>query len=171
MRLDPQRLPFTQSLRPLLDLLWRAAAGDQTTFKPIAAALDEFYASEYWHDDGQNGPNDADDDPAAAVLYAAECYVQGQPDFAASVAGRGIDAADYRVRLMSDSYTGEEDVDFEAEADAAMVAEARRQLDDLDALAPYATQLSHARSGLSTDEQERLLAALRGVVTSWPGSR
>jgi hypothetical protein len=50
-------------------------------------------------------------------------------------------------------------------ADAAMAAEARQQLDDLDALAPYATQLSHDRFGRPIDEQERLLAALRGMVT------
>ncbi|MEU4381005.1 hypothetical protein, partial [Micromonospora echinofusca] len=75
MRLDPQGLPFTQGLRPLLDLVWRAAAGDQTAFKPIAVALGGFYMSEYCHNDGQTGPADADDDPAAATLFAAECFL------------------------------------------------------------------------------------------------
>lgn len=79
MRLDPHRRPFTESLRPLLDLVWRAASGDQTAFKPIAVALGEYYIGEYCHNDGQHGPDDADDDPAAAILYAAECYFHMMP--------------------------------------------------------------------------------------------
>ncbi|MBQ0897866.1 hypothetical protein KBX37_33300 [Micromonospora sp. U56] len=161
MRLDPQGLPFTQSLRPLLHLVWRAAAGDQTAFKPIAVALGEFYISEYCHNDGQDGPADADDDPAAAILCAAECYLHAEPRFAAYVAGRSIDAVEYRMELASEDYTGDEAID----ADAAMDAEARQQLADLDALAPYATKLSHARFGLPADEQEHLLAVLRDMVT------
>ncbi len=163
MRLDPHRRPFTQSLRPLLDLVWRAASGDQTAFKPIAVALGEYYIGEYCHNDGQDGPDDADDDPAAAVLYAAECYFHMMPGFAALVVSRAIDAADYRVQLASETHDGEEDIDFEAEAEAAMATEARQQLADLDALVPYAAQLSHARFGLPIYEQERLLAELRGI--------
>ena len=102
MRLDPQGLPFTRSLRPLLDLVWRAAAGDQTAFKPIAVTLGEFYRSEYCHNDRQDGPDDADDDPAAAALFAAKCYLHGEPVFAAHVAGRAIDAVEYRMELASE---------------------------------------------------------------------
>src|SRR5262245_12156037 len=69
IRRDPQRRPFTQSLRPLLDLVWRGAAGDSTVFQPITAALAALYQSEYWHDDGPEGPDDADDDPAAAIIF------------------------------------------------------------------------------------------------------
>ncbi|WP_422743833.1 hypothetical protein ACN27B_05990 [Micromonospora sp. WMMD754] len=163
IRLDPRRLPFTQSLRPLLDLVWRAAAGDQTAFKPIAVALGEFYLSEYCHNDGQDGPDDADDDPAAAILFAAECYLHAEPAFAVHVAGRAIDAADHRVELASEGRAGDEAVDVDPED--AMVAEVRRQRADLDALAPYATTLSRARFGLPVDEGERLLAALREIVT------
>ncbi|MEV0330350.1 hypothetical protein AB0H63_28415 [Micromonospora echinospora] len=161
MRLDPQGLPFTQSLRPLLDLVWRAAAGDQTAFKPIAVALGEFYISEYCHNDGQEGPDDADDDPAAAILFAAECYLHAEPRFAAYVAGRAIDDVERRMDLASEDYTGDEAID----ADAAMAAEARQQRADLDALARYATNLSRARFGLPADEREHLLAALRDMVT------
>ncbi|MBQ1023482.1 hypothetical protein [Micromonospora sp. C95] len=164
MRLDPQGLPFTQSLRPLLDLVWRAAAGDQTAFKPIAVTLGEFYISEYYHNEGQDGPDDADDDPAAAILYAAECYLHAEPAFAVHVAGRAIDAVDYRMELASEDYTGDDDIDFDP--DAALNAEARQQHADLDALAPYATQLSRARFGLPVDEQGLLLAALRGMVAA-----
>lgn len=35
----------------------------------------------------------------------------------------------------------------------------------LDALVPYTTTRSHTRSGLLADEQERLLATLRDMVT------
>jgi hypothetical protein len=163
MRLDQQKQPFTASLRPLLDLVWRAAAGDQMAYKPIAVALGEFYIGDYCHNDGQDGPDDADDDPAAAILYAAECYFHGMPDFAALVASRAVDAADYRAELASEEYDGDEDVDWEAEAEVAMTAEVRQQLADLDALVPYAALLSHACMGLPIDEHERLLAELRGI--------
>jgi hypothetical protein len=164
MRLDPQRLPFTQSLRPLLDLVWRAITGDSTAFKPIAVALSEFYISEYWHNDGQDGPSDADDDPAAAILYAAECYMHRQPVFATSVANRAIDAADYRVELASERYVEDEDVDFEVEADDAMILEAQQQLADLSALDPLAEQLNRAYFGLPSAERERLEAQLRAIA-------
>jgi hypothetical protein len=156
MRLDPLRRPFTESLRPLLDLLWRAAAGDRTAYKPIAVALGGYYISEYCHNDGQDGPDDADDDPAAAILYTALCYLHFRPGFAVTVARRAVSAADYRATLADD----DED---EADSAAAMTTEARRQLADLDALAPLATRLSHARSGLPVGEHERLLAELRGI--------
>lgn len=163
MRLDPRRRPFTESLRPLLDLVWRAASGDRTAFKPIAVALGEYYISEYCHNDGQDGPDDADDDPAAAVLYAAECYFHMDRGFAARVASRAIDAADYRVQLASETYDGDEEADFEHDAEAAMAIEARQQLADLDALVPYAAHLSDARLGLPIYEQERLLVQLRSI--------
>ncbi|MFJ5541017.1 hypothetical protein [Micromonospora chalcea] len=162
MRLDPQGLPFTRSLRPLLDLVWRAAAGDQTAFKPIAVTLGEFYRSEYCHNDRQDGPDDADDDPAAATLFAAKCYLHGEPVFAAHVAGRAIDAVEYRMELASEDYTGAEPVNSGAE----LLAEVRQQLADLDALAPYAAKLSSARFGLRVDEQKRLLAVLGEIVTA-----
>ena len=155
MRLDPQRLPFTRGLRPLLDLVWRAAAGDASAFKPIAVALGEFYISEYWHNDGQDGPNDADDDPAAATLYAAMCYMHS-PTFAANVATRAIDAADNWVQLAAD------DDDY-ADSDPAMLAEAQQQLATLAALAPLAPQLKQARR-LPVPERERLLAQLKALV-------
>ncbi|MEU7865053.1 hypothetical protein [Nonomuraea sp. NPDC049141] len=87
-----------------------------------------------------------------------------EPVFAAHVAGRAIDAADYRVELGSGDYTGDEAIGFDP--DAAIGAEVRQQLADLDALAPYATKLSHARFGLPVDEHELLLDALRDLVTA-----
>ena len=63
----------------------------------------------------------------------------------------------------SENYDGDEDADFEDDTEAAMATEARQQLADLDALVPYAAQLSRARSGLPVHEHERLLAELRGI--------
>ena len=59
--------------------------------------MGHYYLSDYCHNDGQDGPDDADDKPAAAILYAALCYLHMRPTFAASVATRAIDAADHRV--------------------------------------------------------------------------
>jgi hypothetical protein len=156
VRLDPRKRPFTWTLRPLLDHVWLAAAGDRDAYKPVAVALGEHYISEYCHNDGQDGPDDADDDPAAAVLYAAECYFHFMPRFAVLVAGRAMDAADDRAQLEADE-------DDDAEAEAAMTAEARQQLADLDALTPHAVPLARARFGLPAADHERLLAALRGI--------
>lgn len=161
MRLDPRQRPFTQSLRPLLDLIWRAAAGDPAAFKPIAVALGQFYISEFWHNDGSAGPDDADDDPAAAVLYAAECYMHGLPQFAILVANRGLEAADDRVQRA----TGYASYDY-VNSEAAMTEEARRQVVTLDALTPFAQQLSRARMGLPAVESEHLKAQLQQLVTA-----
>ena len=160
MRLDPQQRPFTQGLRPLLDLIWRAAAGDSTAFKPIAVALGQFYISEFCHNDGPAGPDDADDDPAAAVLYAAECYMHASQRFAILVASRGMDAADHWVQLS----TGYARYDY-ANVEAAVAAEARRQIATLDALTALTQQLSHARTGLPEKESEHLKAQLQRLAT------
>jgi hypothetical protein len=85
------------------------------------------------------------------------------PDFAVLVASRAVDAAAYRVEPAFEEYAGDEFIDFEAEAEAAMVAEVRQQLTDLDALAPYATRLFQTPSGFPAHEHQRLLAELRGI--------
>ena len=161
MRMDPRQRPFTRSLRPLLDLIWRGAAGDPAAFKPVAVALGQFYISEFCHNDGPSGPDDADDDPAAAILYAAECYMHGLPHFAILVANRGIEAADDWVQLAA----GYRRYDY-AESEAATAAEARRQIATLAALTPLAKQLSRARGGLSAVESEHLKAQLQQLVAA-----
>lgn len=166
MRLDPQQRPFTQGPRPLLDLIWRAVAGDPAAFKPIVVGLGQFYISEFCHNEGQAGPSDADDDPAAAILYTAECYMHALPQFAVLVASRGIDAAHYWVQLA----TGHRRYD-RVNGEAAMAAEARQQLATLAALAPFAQQLSRARTGLPAAESEHLMAQLQQlVIVAEPGS-
>jgi hypothetical protein len=43
---------------------------------------------------GQDGPDDADDSAAAAVLYAAETYLRGCAHLAMPVSGRAVEAVD-----------------------------------------------------------------------------
>lgn len=163
MRADPLRRPYTLSLRPLLDLLWQAVCGDHTVHRAVAAALAEYYVSDYCHNDGQDGPDDADDDPAAAILYAAECWFHMVADFAVWVGDRGIAAADNWAYLATEA-DSDDDNDVEAVAEAAVVAEARLQLATLDALEPYVARLSGLHLGLSVDEIDRLSVELPALV-------
>jgi hypothetical protein len=59
----------------------------------VSEALRAFHHSPFDHADGPDGPNDADDDTAAASIYAAECYLSGDTQPACSAAERAIDAA------------------------------------------------------------------------------
>jgi len=128
---------------------------ERHTFKPIAVALGQIYISDYWHNDGPEGPTDVDDDPAAAILYAAECYMWGLPAFAGLVADRATAAADYWVQLAP----GRGDAD----CDAAVVTEAQRQLATLDGLAPLARWLPQG-AGWAAPERESLLLQLEALI-------
>jgi len=59
----------------------------------VSEALRAFHDSPFDHADGPDGPNDADDDTAAASIYAAECYLSGDTQSACWAAGCAIDAA------------------------------------------------------------------------------
>jgi hypothetical protein len=88
------RRPFTLGWRPVLNALWEGlVSGDPSARVAVREALDRFHASPYDHDDGQDGPPDADEDAAAASIYAAECYLDGDASSAAWAASRGVDAA------------------------------------------------------------------------------
>lgn len=112
-------------------------SGEASVFKEIAGALGAFYQSEYCHNDGPEGPNDADEDAAATILYAAECYMHQMKEFAVLCSRRGLDAADYWAQFAQ-----EEGEDLDPES--AMLAEVRHQLDDLDVIAGYAASLKTA---------------------------
>jgi len=86
-----ERKPYTLGWRKLLDAVWRGFVGDTLAFADVSAALARFYLSPQHHHHGQDGPNDADDDPVAATYDAAECFLHGCTDFAVWAAGRGID--------------------------------------------------------------------------------
>jgi hypothetical protein len=88
------------------------------------------------------------------------------PQLAIRVASRGIDAADRWVQLS----TGYGRYDY-VNGEAAMAAEARRQIATLAALTPLAQQLSRARTGLPAVESEHLKAQLQHLAAATePGS-
>lgn len=141
--------PFTISLRPLLNAAWAMACGDRLAFDAIKRGLGSFYLSDYCHNDGPEGPDDADDDAAAAVLYAAEYAMHGCLEFAACAAGRGSDAAD----------VADQDAGAPPGADSPgelAREEFRRQLADLDFLEQHADDLRFTRLGRDIDTITRL---------------
>lgn len=162
-----ERLPsedqfgFTLSLRPLLNALWEAALGDSTAFVEVKRGLGSFYLSDFCHNEGQDGPDDADDSAAAAVLHAAEAYMHGCADFAIWVSGRAVEAID---QLM---YESDDDGN---NLEQSLADELRRQLRDLDRIAVFAREVEHARMGLSIDTTARLREALHEPLSRLDGS-
>jgi hypothetical protein len=146
---------YTLSLRPLLDAVWDAACGNQTAFSEIKQALGEFYLSEYCHNDGQDGPDDADQSAAAAVLLAAESYMHGCLDFALDVSHRGVEAAD-NAGYEHDEAPGPDD-----DPDELIVSEMHRQLRDLDLLERYEQDLRYAGNGLDIETTSRMRREVR----------
>jgi hypothetical protein len=143
------RQDFTVRLRPLLDDVWAAACGDQTVAREITRRLGQFYASEL--DD-----EDADEDAAAAVLHAAECYAHGTVEYAVWVSDRAAFAADESVQA---GYRG--DWAPAGESAGAIQRELDRQWRDLDLITGYGDELRYARSGLPEAVTRRILAELR----------
>lgn len=147
---------FTLGLRLLLNAVWDAALGDSTAFQDIKQALGAFYLSDYCHNDGQDGPDDADEPAAAAVLYAAEAYMHTCVDFAVCVSGRAVEAVDELLN-EGDMYTDD--------PDEVLTNELRRQLRDLDLISTHSGELRHARLGLSIDTTARLSETLRPLLS------
>lgn len=143
---------FTLGMRPLLDAVWAGALGDATAFGAIKRGLGAFYVSDYCHNDGENGPDDADEPAAAAVLHAANAYVHGCGDFAVFASGRAVEAVDELARDAED---------FADDPDELLAEELRRQLRDLDLIAPHATELRRARFGLDLATVAALRTALQ----------
>jgi hypothetical protein len=79
-----------------LDCMWVVLAGE-----PDAGALraelgrwlQSFYDGPLNHCDGQDGPDDADHDPAAAVIFAAESLVRDSAESAGYARRRVVDSA------------------------------------------------------------------------------
>lgn len=89
-----QQRPFTLGWRPVLDAIWQGLArSDENSMRRVQEALAAFRAGPYDHGDGQDGPPDADEDAAAASLYAAESFVGGEARAAEWAAARAIEPA------------------------------------------------------------------------------
>jgi hypothetical protein len=151
-----ERTEYALGLRPLLDALWEAALGDTTTFGEIKRGLGTYLLSEYCHNDGQDGPGDADEPAAAAVLHAAAAHLFGNSGLASVVGGRAVEAADERLNRH----------DSHGDPDGVLAAELRRQLRDLDLIGRHSASLRHAGLGLDIETSARLRHALRVPLSS-----
>ncbi|MFF7454395.1 hypothetical protein [Kitasatospora sp. NPDC008115] len=158
---DEQR-PFTLSLRPLLDSVWEGVLGDTTAFSAVNRGVAEYMLGEYCHNDGQDGPDDADESAAAATLYAAHTYLFGCHDFAVWTSGRAVEAVDEHLQHLAEL---EEEDDVLIGTDEALAAELRRQLQDLDLIAAFSKELRHSGLGLPTDTAVRLRVELRAPLS------
>jgi hypothetical protein len=156
-----EQADFTLSLRPLLNSVWEGALGDSTAFTAINRRVADYMLSEYCHNDGQDGPDDADESAAAAILHAAHAYLFGCTDFAAWVSDRGVEAVDQHLQYLAEQE--EEDL---PDPDEALIAELQRQLRDLDLIAERAKELRHAKFGLPIDTSVRLGVELRTPLSS-----
>jgi hypothetical protein len=152
-----ERRQFTLGLRPLLEAVWAAALGDAAAFDVIKRGLGTYYLGPYCHNDGPDGPDDADEHAAAAVLHAAEAYMHGCCDFALFVSGHAIEAAG-ELLPAGDDFAADDPDESRAE-------ELRRQLRDLDLIGTQAQTLRRARFGLTPATTVRLQEALRPLLS------
>lgn len=157
---EEERAPFTISLRPLLDSVWEGSLGDSTAFTAVNRGVAEYMLSDYCHNDGQDGPDDADEHAAAATLYAAHAYLFECRDFAVWASRRAVDAVDEHLEHLAEQ---EEDL---PDLEEATVAELQRQLRDLDLIANYSKDLRLASLGLPIDTSIRLRVELRTPLSS-----
>jgi hypothetical protein len=135
--------PFTLGWRPVLDTMWRGLEGvDGEADQRVQEALEALYASPYWHNEGQDGPDDADEDAAAASIYAAECFVKGDAEWARWTAERAVELAfrlaEEDLHLHPDDFDwtpSDELTDLARDAmHPAVQAELQKQLSDLSVL-------------------------------------
>ncbi|MFF3408824.1 hypothetical protein ACFYW8_21955 [Streptomyces sp. NPDC002742] len=159
---EDEQAPFTLSLRPLLNSVWEGVLGDSTAFSAVNRGVAEYMLSEYCHNDGQNGPNDADESAAAAVLYAAHAHLFGCQDFAIWTSARAVEAIDQHLQYLAEM----EEVELPVDTDEALASELQRQLRDLDLIANFSQQLRHSGTGLPVDTSVRLHLELRAPLSS-----
>jgi hypothetical protein len=152
----PEQRPFTLGWRPVLDVMWLGMEGQcEEAPHRVNQALEEFHASPFDHDEGQDGPDDADEDAAAACICAAECFVKGDALFACGSASRAIDLAfriaNEELHLDPNDFVWDPSAELMPLAQEAMhpavQAELRRQLSDLQML---------ERSGMTVSVLQKL---------------
>ncbi|PWS49846.1 hypothetical protein DLE01_21730 [Streptomyces sp. FT05W] len=159
---ENEQAPFTVSLRPLLNSVWEGVLGDSTAFSAVKRGVGEYILSEYCHNDGQDGPDDADESAAAATLYAAHAYLFTCQEFAVWNSNRAVEAIDQHLQYLAEQAEDELPVD----TDEALTSELQRQLRDLDFIARYSKDLRHAGLGLPIDTSIRLRVELRAPLSS-----
>ena len=160
---EDEQAPFTMSLRPLLNSVWEGVLGDSTAFSAVKRGVGEYILSEYCHNDGQDGPDDADESAAAATLYSAHAYLFGCQEFAAWTSNRAVEAIDQHLQYLAEQ---EEDDELPVDTDEVLASELQRQLRDLDLIARHSKDLRHAGLGLPIDTSIRLRVELRAPLSS-----
>ena len=101
-RPESEQRPYSRSWKPALHAVWGYAGGDDQAWYPISQAIGSYLMSPQNHIDGQDGPDDADQDEVAAVIFAANAVLHGLPGFAELAAGRATDAIDNRWYAVDD---------------------------------------------------------------------
>jgi hypothetical protein len=153
---EEQRRAFSLTWRPILDLMWDGLSGEKERTKTqVKESLEAFYASPFNHENGPEGPDEADED-AAAIIYAAECFESGEVDPAYKASGRAIGVAlqiaAQELQLDPNEFEwdpGAEPMPLAQEAMHAVVqAELDRQFEDLSVIEggeDYANIISRIR--------------------------
>jgi hypothetical protein len=144
-RPENERRAYSLTWRPVLQDVWDHLAGDRSAYARISRALGQFYLSPY-SNNGDDGPDDIDQDEAAATYYTANCVVHGIVDFALWSASRATD------NLETQWYGKDEE-----RRQAEITREIRRQASDLDVITAAARKNPHLNQGVPED----LLAQLR----------
>ncbi|MCX5261758.1 hypothetical protein OOK27_47840 [Streptomyces canus] len=157
-----EQAPFTVGLRPLLNSVWEGVLGDSTAFSAVKRGVAEYMLSEYCHNDGQDGPDDADESAAAATLYAAHAYLFGCHDFANWTSRRAVEAVDQHLEFLAE----QEEDELVPDSDEALTSELQRQLRDLALITSYSKDLRHSSMGLTIDTSIRLRVELRAPLSS-----
>jgi hypothetical protein len=135
---------FALSWRPVLDAMWLTLADIQSTgLRRASQALEDFQRGPFFPSPELGGPADADEDAAAASIFAAECFVSGEAAPAAHAAARCMDAvlalAAERLQLNYDYFEWSPDAAeptpwVRAHMQPAVQMELKRQLAQLDLL-------------------------------------
>jgi len=94
---------YSRSWRPVLESIWSYAAGNDAAWYPISHAIGHYLLSPQNHNEGQDGPDDADQDEVAATIFAANAVIHGLIGFAELAAGRATDAIDNRWYGIDDA--------------------------------------------------------------------
>jgi hypothetical protein len=140
---EATRLPgdYVLTWRPALDAVWRGLEGDLSALAQIASGLADFYLSSSFHDDGPDGPAEADDNAAVSAYYAAECFIHGCVEFALWAAERAIDEVAEVIQRDEDGASGLRVIGpadaVRWELDRRMQEELHRQSARLDHLAKH----------------------------------
>ena len=149
-RPESEQRPYSHTWKPALQAIWAYAGGDDQAWYPISQAVGSYLLSPQNHVDGQDGPDDADQDEVAAVIFAANAVLHGLVGFAELAATRATDAIDNRWYAVDDELLTRE-----------LAAEVDRQRSALELILRAAQDRAAWRAGAP----DWLIAALRGGPT------